>query len=156
MMIRISSLLLTVLLMSGCTETYFSGNGSEALVYQETHTVQMNNSVNLKQQISDILKQVQHEDSNAFIKAEYKNRLSKRALQQALNQYTVYQVKNYRVSYQYNPRLDSDIKLNINMTKLKTEACRPAELSRETWQTNCFVETSRMRQVVDRSSLIGE
>ena len=147
------------LLMFGCTtERYFIGDGVEALVYQENHTVELNikNKSASKAYLTQLIESIEKQNADARYTFVYRQAKTKALFEQTLMAFPELKLKNHRVSYQQESQLRSDALVKVTLHKVKTERCAPSQVLVESYQRNCFVESSRMQQVVNKSKLVGE
>lgn len=145
-------------MLSGCAaERYFGGNGLEALVYQQKHTIEMSvkDAARAQSQLNTLFSTIEDQDTGAQYFIEYKNKASKAVLDQSLALYPRLQLKNDKVVLVNNKQLMTDIKLQVSFYVLKTEQCQPVQMGVEHSQMNCFSESARLKQVANKSRITG-
>ncbi|USD61759.1 hypothetical protein J4N45_07310 [Vibrio sp. SCSIO 43140] len=153
------SLLLLVLLVSGCTtERYFNGNGAETIVYQEVHRVDYvikkrdATLANMKQFIA--LSESSDKEANYVV--SYKSKSAKNLAEQAFSKFDALTISPSRVQYHQDMSGVADISIIVAVHKIKTQTCQPAQVQQEIGQPDCFVETMRLKQVAYKSRLVGD
>ncbi|MDP5253175.1 MULTISPECIES: hypothetical protein [unclassified Vibrio] len=161
--VKIGSLFGIVLSLSACTSYdpsfYPAPNDThsvDAMVYQESHTVAINKLAEYRPQLNSLIAQIYQQDMGAHIDVLYKSRASRLAIEQAFADYPLYQVKGFRVHYDYQPRLSSEIELHIRLAHLQLSPCPRDGIGINTWQSNCVAESARLQQVANKSRLIEE
>ncbi|MFA0439123.1 hypothetical protein BCU70_06825 [Vibrio sp. 10N.286.49.C2] len=151
-------ILSAMLILSGCaSERYFGGNGLEALVYQQRHTVEMSiqDEKQAQQKLNALFSAVEGEDTGALYSIEYRNNAGKVLIDRIIDDYPALKVKKHKVTLAKNTQLLSDLKLQITFYALQTEECHAAQIGFEHSQTNCFSESARLKQVANKSRLLG-
>ncbi|MCL9774881.1 hypothetical protein [Vibrio methylphosphonaticus] len=151
-------LVCAILSLSGCTtERYFGGNGLEALVYQQHHTIEMSiqDKTHAQQRLSALFSSVEDEDTGALYHIEYRSNVGKVLIDTIINDYPAFKVKKDKVTLAKNTKLLSDLKVQITFYALETEQCHAAQIGFEHSQTNCFSESARLKQVANKSRLLG-
>ncbi|MCW8344690.1 hypothetical protein MD535_01445 [Vibrio sp. ZSDZ65] len=147
-----------LIMLSGCAaERYFGGNGLEALVYQQKHTIEMSvqDTARAQSQLEALFSTIEDQDTGARYFIEYKNKAAKSLLDQSLASYPRLQLKNDKVVLVNNKQLLTDIKLQVSFYVLKTEQCQPVQFGVEHSQLNCFSESARLKQVANKSRITG-
>lgn len=150
--------LLTSSLFGCVTERYFGGNGAEAVVYKEHHSFEfvIKNRVEIEKQIKQLIHKIESMDKESTFIIDYKSTPSKVMLVQVFEQYPSHTIAPQRVEYRYSPTLPSDLKIQITLTRLKSQQCTPAQIQVELGQPDCFVESMRLKQVSYKPRLLGE
>ncbi|KWU01483.1 hypothetical protein GL177_18855 [Vibrio toranzoniae] len=155
-------LLLMVLFTStilGCaSEQYFVGHGAEALVYKEHHSFDftMKNRAETGKQLNELIQDIESMDKEATYIVDYKSNRSKQMLQAIFDQYPSHVIAPQRVLYRSAQLLPSDLKIQVTLTRLKTQECTPAQIHVRLRQPDCFAESMRLKQVAYKSRLVGE
>ncbi|MEZ8064443.1 MULTISPECIES: hypothetical protein [Vibrio] len=155
-------LLLMVLFTStilGCaSEQYFVGHGAEALVYKEHHSFDftMKNRAETTKQINALIQDIESMDKEATYIVDYKSNRSKQMLQAIFAQYPPHVIAPQRVLYRSAQLLPIDLKIQVTLTRLKTQECAPAQIHVRLRQSDCFAESMRLKQVAYKSRLVGE
>ena len=145
-------------LLSGCAaERYFGGNGLEAVVYQQKHTIEMSvkDTARAQTQLEALFATIEKQDTGAQYLIEYKNQASKAILEKSLASYPLLQLKSDKVILLKNQQLLTDVKLQVSFYALKTEQCQPVQFGVEHSQLNCFSESARLKQVANKSRITG-
>ncbi|PME34753.1 hypothetical protein BCV39_20250 [Vibrio sp. 10N.286.55.E10] len=143
----------------GCvSEQYFVGQGAEALVYKEHHSFEfvIKKRDKTAQQISDLIQEIESVDKEATYVVDYKSAANKQLLQSIFKQYPSHIITPQRVVYRYAQSLPSDLGIKVTLTRLKTQTCKPAQIHVNLRQSDCFVESMRLKQVAHKSRLVGE
>lgn len=155
-------LLLMVLFTStilGCaSEQYFVGHGAEALVYKEHHSFDftMKNRAETGKQLNELIQDIESMDKEATYIVDYKSNRSKQMLKAIFDQYPSHVIASQRVLYRSAQLLPSDLKIQVTLTRLKTQECTPAQIHVRLRQPDCFAESMRLKQVAYKSRLVGE
>ncbi|OIN25691.1 hypothetical protein [Vibrio barjaei] len=155
-------LIIIVFLVStllGCaSERYFGGNGAEAITYQEHHNFDfaIKNYDETAKQISALVKDIESTDKEATYVIDYKDTRSKKMLEKIFDQYPSHKVAPQRVEFKHVRTMRSDLKIQVALTRLKTQYCAPAQIQHQIGQPDCFVESMRLKQVSYKSRLVGE
>lgn len=155
---RILALLASVMLF-GCTaERYFVGDGAEALVYQENHRFEftVKQPASVKSQLDQLIQTAEKQNATAHYLIVYRTKGMKQLAQDVLTRFPELTLNNHRVGYEYQATEKVDLVINIMLHKVKTERCKPSQVQVETYKRNCFIESSRMQQVVNKNRLVGE
>lgn len=154
----IIALLLSAMLFGCTTERYLVGDGVEALVYEENHRFEFNvkKQVPLETQLTKLIQAVEKQNAAAHYSIAYRRKEMKRIAQEAFKHFPELTLNNHRVDFEYQATEKADLVVNITLHKIKTEQCKPSQVLVETYQRNCFIESSRMQQVVNKTRLVGE
>ncbi|WP_418641446.1 hypothetical protein ACNUDM_07890 [Vibrio chaetopteri] len=155
---RILALLASVMLF-GCTaERYFVGDGVEALVYQENHRFEftVKQPASVKSQLVQLVQAAEKQNATAHYSIVYRTKGMKQLAKDAMKRFPELTLNNHRVDYKYRAKEEADLVVNITLHKVKAESCKPSQVMLETYKRNCFVESSRMQQVVNKNRLVGE
>lgn len=150
--------LFTTSLFGCASEQYFVRQGSEALVYKEHHSFEfaMKNRSETTKQISALIQDIESMDKEATYVVDYKSSRSKQMLQAIFEQYPSHLIAPQRVEYRSVQLLPSDLNIQVTLTRLKTQECKPAQIHVRLRQQDCFVESMRLKQVAYKSRLVGE
>ncbi|WP_112479847.1 hypothetical protein [Vibrio variabilis] len=151
--------LLVCVFIVGCSaERYFVGNGVEALIYEEKHRVELvvKERSQSATQLAQVIDAAERQNATAHYTFIYRTKAMKSLAQGVLSDYPELTLDNHRVSYLYQANETADLIINITLHKLNTELCKPSQVLVETYQRNCFIESSRMQQVVNKPKLVGE
>ncbi|MEZ8039587.1 hypothetical protein ACED25_08340 [Vibrio sp. 1F263] len=143
----------------GCaSEQYFVGQGAEALVYKEQHSFEfaMKNRDETTKQITALIQNIELMDKEATYAVDYKSIRSKAMLQSIFEEYPSHVIAPQRVLYRSVKLLPSDLKIQVTLTRLKTQKCAPAQIHVRLRQPDCFAESMRLKQVAYKSRLVGE
>ena len=143
----------------GCTsEQYFVGQGSEALVYKEHHSFEfaMKNRAETTKQITALIQDIESMDKEATYVVDYKSPRTKQMLQAIFKQYPSHLIAPQRVTYRSAQLLPTDLNIQVTLTRLKTQECKPAQIHVRLRQPDCFAESMRLKQVAYKSRLVGE
>ncbi|TCN77164.1 hypothetical protein EDB62_107155 [Vibrio crassostreae] len=143
----------------GCTsEQYFVGQGSEALVYKEHHNFEfaMKNRGETAKQLKGLIQDIESMDKEATYVVDYKSPRTKQMLQAIFEQYPSHLIAPQRVTYRNAQLLPSDLNIQVTLTRLKTQECKPAQIHVRLRQQDCFTESMRLKQVAYKSRLVGE
>jgi hypothetical protein len=155
-------LLLTTLLASsllGCaTERYFGGNGVEALVYKEHHSFSfvIKNKTETERELRRLVAKIESTDNEATYVIDYKKISSKRMLENIFAQYPAHVAEPKRAVYRHANSLPNDLRVRVTLRLMKTQQCLPAQIEVESRQSDCFLESTRLKQVSYKSKLVGE
>lgn len=146
------------LLLVGCAnEKYFSGNGFEALGYQEQHEFEftVQDTEQFKQQLTTLVTTIASEDREAAYLIEYRTAQHKALISDIFK--TSFSAKNRPVfELNRNQALASDIKMNVAIYRLSAQKCLPSDIRVDLNQPDCFVESMRLKQVAYKSRVVGE
>ncbi|MEZ8638573.1 hypothetical protein AB6D55_01285 [Vibrio splendidus] len=150
--------LFTTSLLGCASEQYFVGHGAEALVYKEHHSFEfaMKNRAETTKQINALIQDIESTDKEATYVVDYKSNRSKQMLQAIFDQYPSHVIAPQRVLYRSAQLLPSDLKIQVTLTRLKTQECAPAQIHVRLRQPDCFAESMRLKQVAYKSRLVGE
>lgn len=150
--------LFTTSLFGCASEQYFVGHGSEALVYKEHHSFEfaMKNRGETAKQLSRLIQDIESMDKEATYVVDYKSTSSKAMLQEIFEQYPSHVIAPQRVVYRSSQLLPNDLNIQVTLTRLKTQKCTPAQIHVRLRQSDCFVESMRLKQVAYKSRLLGE
>ncbi|OQQ10185.1 hypothetical protein BK411_00155 [Vibrio splendidus] len=143
----------------GCTsEQYFVGQGSEALVYKEHHNFEfaMKNRGETAKQLKGLIQDIESMDKEATYVVDYKSPRTKQMLQAIFEQYPSHLIAPQRVTYRSAQLLPSDLNIQVTLTRLKAQECKPAQIHVRLRQQDCFTESMRLKQVAYKSRLVGE
>ena len=143
----------------GCaSEQYFIGLGAEALSYKEHHNFEfeIKNSAKTAQQLDALIQEIESTDKEATYVVDYKSAASKQMLKEIFKQYPSHLIAPQRVVYRNAQLLPSDLNIQVTLTRLKTQMCKPAQIHVRLRQSDCFVESMRLKQVAYKSRLVGE
>ena len=150
--------LLTSSLLGCANERYFGGNGAEAVVYKENHSFEfaIKKRTETVEQIEHLIRKIESMDKGATYIVEYKSTRTKMMLEPIFKQYPSHIIAPKRVEYRSKSSLPSDLNIHVTLTRLKTQQCLPTKFNTRIGQPDCFVESMRLKQVSDKSRLIGE
>ncbi|CAK1969441.1 Lipoprotein [Vibrio crassostreae] len=143
----------------GCTsEQYFVGQGSEALVYKEHHNFEfaMKNRGETAKQLKGLIQDIESMNKEATYVVDYKSPRTKQMLQAIFEQYPSHLIAPQRVTYRSAQLLPTDLNIQVTLTRLKTQECKPAQIHVRLRQQDCFAESLRLKQVAYKSRLVGE
>ena len=150
--------LFTTSLFGCASEQYFVGHGSEALVYKEHHSFEfaMKNRAETTKQITALIQDIESIDKEATYVVDYKSPRTKQMLQAIFKQYPSHLIAPQRVTYRSAQLLPTDLNIQVTLTRLKTQECKPAQIHVRLRQQDCFAESMRLKQVAYKSRLVGE
>ncbi|CAK2484533.1 hypothetical protein [Vibrio crassostreae] len=150
--------LFTTSLLGCASEQYFVGHGSEALVYKEHHNFEfaVKNRGETAKQLKGLIQDIESMDKEATYVVDYKSPRTKQMLQVIFEQYPSYLIAPQRVTYRSAQLLPTDLNIQVTLTRLKTQECKPAQIHVRLRQQDCFTESMRLKQVAYKSRLVGE
>ncbi|MDA0154824.1 hypothetical protein OH460_21100 [Vibrio sp. Makdt] len=143
----------------GCaSEQYFVGHGSEALVYKEHHSFkfEIKSRAETTKQLDVLIHKIESMDKEATYLVDYKSAVDKKMLQGIFEQYPSHIIAPQRVVYRHAQLLPTDLNIQVTLTGLKSQECTPAQIHVRARQSDCFVESMRLKQVAYKSRLVGE
>ncbi|MEZ9246026.1 hypothetical protein AB4179_17450 [Vibrio lentus] len=154
----ICSLMLLLVNLSGCSaERYYTGNGTEAVVYEEWHSfdIDLRGHEDQEKVIARLIEKIHQQDPYAQYTVLHRNNNSKQVFSAATQGLTELSSATKRVHYIYSPDNIADLTIRVKMLAAHTELCQAIELFKKTGQINCFVESARIKQVANKQRLIG-
>ncbi|GAM60287.1 hypothetical protein JCM19232_620 [Vibrio ishigakensis] len=154
----VCSLMLVLVCLSGCSvERYFTGNGAEALVYEEWHSfdIDLRGHPDQQQVLERLIEQIQQQDPYAQYTVLYKNNKNKQVFYSASKGFIELSKINERVNYIYSPENIVDLTIRAKVLAAYTETCQAVRIFKETGQINCFVESARVKQIANKQRLVG-
>lgn len=152
------SLMIIMLNLSGCAaERYFTGNGAEAIVYEQWHTfdIDLRGHSSQQEEIARLIEKIHQQDPYAQYTVLHRNNNSKQVFSAATQGLTELSSATKRVHYIYSPDNIADLTIRARVLAAHTELCQAIELFKKTGQINCFVESARIKQVANKQRLIG-
>lgn len=152
------AILVFSLFISGCaSERYFSGNGVEALIYEENHEfeIMIKNRDAIRNKLTSLFMKTEALDREAIYYVSYKSEDIKYFVDETLKKDNKYSIYSDRISYAEDLSLKGDLNINVSFRKIKIQQCNPFEISRDIAQPDCFVESIRLKSVSYKSRLVG-
>ena len=116
----------------------------------------MKNRAETTKQITALIQDIESMDKEATYVVDYKSPRTKQMLQAIFKQYPSHLIAPQRVTYRSAQLLPTDLNIQVTLTRLKTQECKPAQIHARLRQQDCFVESMRLKQVAYKSRLVGE
>lgn len=154
----IFGLIMVMTNLTGCAaERYFSGNGTEALIYEEWHSydIDIQDSSEAQEVIATIVRRIQNRDSRAQYNVYYRSSISKTLFESVVKDFRELSSLRNQVTYRHNPHNITDLTMRVKVHAIHTAQCQAIELFKETDELNCFSESARLKQVANKQRLVG-
>lgn len=150
------TLILLVLMITGCSERYFNGKGAETLIYPETHVYEftVKSEVEAQQKLEEIFATIDDIDSGPSYIIEYKNNTAKKVASKLFESLPYVRYRADVFEWKRNSGLVSDLRITVTFHNVANKQCKPVSIEQDLDSRDCFSENARNGQIAHKERLV--